>query len=272
MSTSDKLFTGSIPEFYDRAMVPLIFEPYARDLARRAARLAPLTVLEVAAGTGVVTRALAAALPAQARIVATDLNQPMLDHAQTRMAPDPRIRWRQADAQALPFEDARFDAVVCQFGAMFFPDRVGAYGQARRVMRPGGYFLFNVWSAIEENDFADAVTQALGRLFPGDPPRFLARTPHGYHDADAIRADLHEAGFSDVGIEPLEAVSVAPSAHAAAAAYCRGTPLRAEIEARGSLEQATQVAADAIAQRFGQGEVRGRIRALVVVARKGDPR
>lgn len=272
MSTSDKLFTGSIPEFYDRAMVPLIFEPYARDLAARVAKLAPLTVLEVAAGTGVVTRALAAALPAQARIVATDLNQPMLDHAQTRMAPDPRIRWRQADAQALPFEGARFDAVVCQFGAMFFPDRVGAYAQARRVLRPGGYFLFNVWSAIEENDFADAVTRALGPLFPSDPPRFLARTPHGYHDADAIRADLDAGGFREVGIEPVEAVSVAPSPHEAAAAYCQGTPLRAEIEARGSLEQATQIAADAIAKRFGQGEVRGRIRALVVVARKGDPR
>ncbi|MBZ9675658.1 class I SAM-dependent methyltransferase [Mesorhizobium sp. ES1-1] len=268
MSTSDKLFTGSIPEFYDRAMVPLIFEPYARDLAERVAKLAPSTLLEVAAGTGVVTRALAATLPASARIVATDLNQPMLDHAQTRMAHDARISWRQADAQALPFEDAGFDAVVCQFGAMFFPDRVGAYGEARRVMRPGGHFLFNVWSAIEENEFADVVTQALGRLFPGDPPLFLARTPHGYHDADTIRADLHAAGFHDVAIDTVEAVSSASSPYEAAAAYCQGTPLRAEIEARGgSLEAATQVAADAIAQRFGQGEVRGRISALVVAAR-----
>lgn len=164
MSTTDKLFSGSIPEIYDRAMVPLIFEPYARDLAERVSKLGPQSVLEVAAGTGVVTRALAAKLPAQARIVVTDLNQPMLDHARTRMVDDPRITWQQADAQALPFEDAQFDAVACQFGAMFFPDRVGAYGQVRRVMRLGGHFLFNVWGAIEENEFADEVTRALGHF------------------------------------------------------------------------------------------------------------
>ncbi|MER9437585.1 methyltransferase domain-containing protein [Mesorhizobium sp. M0011] len=267
MSTTDKLFTGSIPEVYDRAMVPLIFEPYAQDLAERVSKLGPQSVLEVAAGTGVVTRALAARLPAQTRIVATDLNQPMLDHARTRMADDPRIIWQQADAQALPFEDARFDAVVCQFGAMFFPDRVGAYGQARRVMRPGGHFLFNVWGAIEDNEFAEEVTRALGHFFPADPPRFMARTPHGYHDADAIRADLHAAGFRDITIEPLDAVSAASSPYEAAAAYCQGTPLRAEIEARGgSLEETTRYVANALGKRFGEGSVSGRIRALVVEA------
>ncbi|MER9305300.1 class I SAM-dependent methyltransferase [Mesorhizobium sp. M0293] len=267
MSTTDKLFTGSIPEIYDRAMVPLIFEPYAQDLAERVSKLGPQSVLEVAAGTGVVTRALAARLPAQTRIVATDLNQPMLDHARTRMTDDPRIIWQQADAQALPFEDARFDAVVCQFGAMFFPDRVAAYGQVRRVMRPGGHFLFNVWSAIEENEFAEEATRALGDFFPADPPRFMARTPHGYHNADVIRADLHAAGFRDVTIEPLGAVSAAPSPYEAAVAYCQGTPLRAEIEARGgSLEEVTRHVANAMGKRFGEGPVRGRIRALVVTA------
>ncbi|MER9950858.1 methyltransferase domain-containing protein [Mesorhizobium sp. M0047] len=267
MSTTDTLFAGSIPEVYDRAMVPLIFEPYARDLAERVAKLGPQSVLEVAAGTGVVTRALAAKLPAQTRIVATDLNQPMLDHARTRMADDPRITWQQADAQALPFENARFDAVVCQFGAMFFPDRVAAYEQARRVMRPGGHFVFNVWSAIEENEFAEEVTRALGTLFPADPPRFLARTPHGYHNADAIRADVHAAGFHDVSIEALGAVSAAPSPYEAAAAYCQGTLLRAEIGARGgSLEETTRHVANAMGKRFGEGPVSGRIRALVVTA------
>ncbi|MER9604694.1 methyltransferase domain-containing protein [Mesorhizobium sp. M0243] len=198
---------------------------------------------------------------------ATDLNQPMLDHARTRMSDDPRIIWQQADAQALPFEDARFDAVVCQFGAMFFPDRVGAYGQARRMMRPGGHFLFNVWGAIEDNEFAEEVTRALGHFFPADPPRFMARTPHGYHDADAIRADLHAAGFRDITIEPLDAVSAASSPYEAAAAYCQGTPLRAEIEARGvSLEEATRYVANALGKRFGEGSVSGRIRALVVEA------
>ncbi|AMY03865.1 methyltransferase domain-containing protein [Mesorhizobium ciceri] len=267
MSTTDKLFSGSIPEIYDRAMVPLIFEPYARDLAERVSKLGPQSVLEVAAGTGVVTRALAAKLPAQARIVVTDLNQPMLDHARTRMVDDPRITWQQADAQALPFEDAQFDAVVCQFGAMFFPDRVGAYGQVRRVVRLGGHFLFNVWGAIEENEFADEVTRALGHFFPADPPRFMARTPHGYHDADVIRADLHAAGFRNITIEPLDAVSAASSPYEAATAYCQGTPLRAEIEARGgSLEEVTRYVANALGKRFGEGPVSGRIRALVVDA------
>ncbi|RFB79360.1 class I SAM-dependent methyltransferase [Methylovirgula sp. 4M-Z18] len=267
MSSNDQSFTGSIPEIYDRLMVPLIFEPYAQDLAARTAALAPRSVLEVAAGTGVVTRALAAQLPAETRVVATDLNQPMLDHAAKRLAGDPRIVWQQADAGALPFEDARFDAVLCQFGAMFFPDRVAAYRQAKRVMKPGGRFLFNVWDRIEDNAFAQEVTKALAMLFPDDPPRFLARTPHGYHDPDAIRADLRAAGFHRVAITPLDAISAAPSPYAPAEAYCQGTPLRGEIEARGGLpEDATRHVAEAIAKRFGAGAVSGRIRALVVVA------
>jgi ubiquinone/menaquinone biosynthesis C-methylase UbiE len=268
MSTTDRSFTGSIPEFYDRLLVPLIFEPYARDLAVRTAALAPQSVLEIAAGTGAVTRALAAKLPMGAAVVATDLNQPMLDHARGRMADDSRFVWQQADAQALPFEAAQFDAVLCQFGAMFFPDRVGAYRNAKRVLRPGGCFLFNVWDKISENDFADEVTRALAHLFPGDPPRFLARTPHGYHDPEIIRADLQAAGFTDISITPMDAISAAPSPQVPAAAYCQGTPLRGEIETRGgSLEAATRHAADALAKRFGSGAVSGRIRALVTVAR-----
>lgn len=268
MSVTDKSFIGSIPELYDRLMVPLIFEPYARDLAARAVALAPRSVLEVAAGTGAVTRALAAGLPAEAKLVATDLNQPMLDQARKQMANARHVIFRQADAQALPFEDAQFDLVLCQFGAMFFPDRAKAYRETKRVLKPGGTYLFNVWDRIEDNAFADEVTRGLASLFPADPPRFLARTPHGYHDPNTIRADLSTAGFETVSIVPVEAVSAAPSPHEAALAYCEGTPLRTEIEARGgSLEEATRVAADALARRFGNGAVSGRIRALIVLAR-----
>lgn len=267
LSATDKLFNDSIPELYERLMVPLIFEPYARDLATRTAALAPSSVLEVAAGTGVVTRALIARLPLETSLVVTDLNQPMLDHARRRMVDTARIIWQQADAQALPFQDAQFDAVVCQFGAMFFPDRVVAYQDAKRVLRPGGRFLFNVWDRIEANEFAAKVTQALVTLFPNDPPRFLARTPHGYHDQDAIRSDLRKAGFGNVSITLLEDVSTAPSPYEVAAAYCQGTPLRAEIEARGGLlEEVTRHVADAIAEKFGSNAVSGRISALVVVA------
>jgi len=268
VATSDKVFAGSIPEFYERFLVPLIFEPYALDLARRLAKSKPGAVLETAAGTGVLTRALASALPAPARMTVTDLNQPMLDHAKTRQPADSRIAWRQADALALPFEDRSFDAVACQFGVMFFPDKVQGYREARRVLKPGGHFFFNVWDRIEENDFADVVTQALAAVFPQDPPRFMARTPHGYHDEKQIREELKAAGFTNVSIDAVDARSKAPSPRDPAVAYCQGTPLRNEIEARGApgLEEATNKAADAMARRFGTGAVDGRIRAFVIGA------
>jgi ubiquinone/menaquinone biosynthesis C-methylase UbiE len=268
MLEADKVFAGSIPENYDRHMVPLIFAPYAEDLARRAAALAPGTVLETAAGTGVVTRALAPQLSAGARYVVTDLNQPMLDYAAARQAADSRITWRQADAMALPFADAVFDLVCCQFGAMFFPDRPAAYREARRVLKPGGRLLITVWDRIEENVFADDVANALARMFPDDPPRFLARTPHGYHDTAQIRRDLDEAGFSNVAIETRAEQSRAASPRVPAVAYCHGTVLRSEIEARrpGSLAAATDYAASALAERHGTGAVAAKIQAHVVMA------
>jgi ubiquinone/menaquinone biosynthesis C-methylase UbiE len=268
MLETDKLFAGSIPENYDRYTVPLIFEPFARDFAQRAASLSPSAVLEIAAGTGVVTRALAPRLSSDARYVVTDLNQPMLDYAASRQASDHRITWRQADALSLPFENALFDLVCCQFGAMFFPDRPRAYREAKRVLKPGGHFLFNVWDRIEENVFADDVTNALARRFPNDPPRFLARTPHGYHDTALIRRDLEAAGFSRVLIETRAEQSQASSPRLPAVAYCQGTVLRNEIEARdaGDLEAATDYAASAIAGRHGIGEIAAKIQAHVILA------
>src|SRR3954447_737702 len=220
MAATDKLFAGSIPELYDRFLVPLIFQPYARDLAGRVAGVQPRDVLETAAGTGVLTRAMLATLPAHARITATDLNQPMLDHA----ARDPgagRVTWRQADALALPFEDQRFDVVACQFGAMFFPDKVEGYREARRVLKAGGSFMFNVWDRIEDNEFADVVIDTLATIYPQDPPRFLARTPHGYHDVAKLRDDLEAAGFASIAIVTRGEISKAASARDPAIAYCQ---------------------------------------------------
>jgi ubiquinone/menaquinone biosynthesis C-methylase UbiE len=268
MAATDKLFAGSIPEIYDRLLVPLIFESYARDLAARVAVVEPQDVLETAAGTGVLTRAIAARLPAQARIMATDLNQPMLDRASERQSHDGRIKWRQADALALPFEDQTFDVVACQFGAMFFPDKVQGYREARRVLKRGGHFFFNVWDRISENEFADVVTEALATLFPQDPPRFMARIPHGYHDVEMIRKELTAAGFMDISVETVDDTSSASSPRDPAIAYCQGTPLRNEIETRDAsrLEDATKEAAQALASRFGSGPIEGRIRAHVIGA------
>jgi ubiquinone/menaquinone biosynthesis C-methylase UbiE len=263
--STDTSFTGSIPEIYDRLFVPLIFEPYARDLAERVSKAKPRDVLETAAGTGALTRAIVSQLKGAARIVATDLNQAMLDRARARQG-DGAVEWRQADALALPFEDQSFDVVACQFGVMFFPDKVAGYAEARRVLRPGRAFLFNAWDRIETNDFTDVVTEALAVVFPDDPPRFMARTPHGYHDPDRIRAELVAAGFAEITIEPIEHRSRASSPREAAMAICGGSPLRTEIEARGRFENAVDHAAAALARRFGDGKIAGRIRALVVTA------
>ncbi len=266
MSDTDKVFAGSIPKLYETYLVPLIFEPYAVDLVHRLASRSPARVLEIAAGTGVVTRQLASVLLKGVSIVATDLNQPMLDEARAAGTTQP-VEWRQADAMRLPFEDGAFDAVVCQFGVMFFPDKAKAFSEARRVLRPGGVYIFNAWDRIEENEFADTVTAALEPLFPGDPPRFMARVPHGYHDPSVIERDLAAGGFTKPArIETVAARSRAASARVPAIAYCQGTPLRSEIEARGAarLDEATDAAEKALARRFGAGPVDGKIQARVI--------
>ena len=268
MSDSDKLFTGSIPEIYDTYLVPLIFESFAADLAQRVADGPSADVLETAAGSGVVTRALAALLAEDARYSVTDLNQPMLDRAKQQQKPDTRISWQQADALNLPFGDDGFDVVCCQFGAMFFPDRPAGYREARRVLKPGGRLIFNVWDRIEENEFADIVTKSASEVFPDAPPLFLARTPHGYHDTRQIAADVKAAGFGTVDIQTLTKRSHAATAANPAIAYCKGTPLRNEIVSRDpdALEEVTQRATRAIEDAFGTGPVSGKIQGIVITA------
>ncbi len=263
---TDKVFAGSIPTIYQEQLVPLIFEPYAAGLANRLASRPLTRVLEIAAGTGVATRQLALALPESVSIIATDLNQEMLDLAREAATARP-VQWRQADAQQLPFEDGAFDAVVCQFGIMFLPDKPAAFREARRVLGRGGTLIFSVWDRIEENEFAETVTTALEALFPEDPPRFLARTPHGYHDLATIARDLKAGGFgSPPRISTVAARSRAAHARVPAVAYCQGSPLRNEIEVRGKsrLGEATDAAAQALAQRFGPGPVDGKIQAHIV--------
>lgn len=264
MTHADHAFTGSIPEIYDRCLGPMLFEPFALDLARRFSGFEG-RLLELAAGTGRVTRALAQAAP-RAAIMATDLNEPMLARA-AELVRAPNIEWRQADAQALPFEDGGFDAVVCQFGVMFFPDKAAAYAEARRVLKRGGRYVFNVWDRLESNDLSQVTHEAVAALFPDDPPDFLRRAPFGYHDRGAIGDALADAGFDEVGVETVT-LDTASSAADAAAGLCLGSPLRSEIEARDPdrLDAAVEAVAHALTRRFGVGRIAGQGQALVVTA------
>jgi SAM-dependent methyltransferase len=270
MAKSDTQFAGSIPAIYDRLMVPITFGRFAIDMAERVAKLGPERVLEVAAGTGAVTREMAARLPAKTHITATDLNPSMLDAAKARQGVDARITWQQADALALPFAGKSFDAVVCQFGVMFFPDRVKGYREALRVLKPKGVFLFDAWDRISENHFAFAISETLKTIYPDDPPDFMARTPHGYHDPALIESDLREAGFTSIEIDLITHAAHAASAEDAATAWCQGTPLRNEIELRGEpkLERVTEVVAGALEKRFGTGPIQGKITAHIVTAKR----
>ena len=268
MATSDTTFAGSIPSIYDSCMVPLLFEPYAKIVAERAKSLRPSRILETAAGTGAVTAALQAALP-DAKIVATDLNQPMLDLAAARVRSD-KVSFLAADALQLPFDDSSFDLVVCQFGVMFFPDRVAANAEARRVLREGGRYLLVIWDSIDRNIATKVAGAAVARLFPEDDGAFYERIPFRYHNVAQIEHDLLAAGFNDIELETVELASRAPSAADAAKGLCQGSPMRTEIEKYGpdALDRATEAAARALYQFEGPDGFDAPMSAHVVTAIK----
>jgi SAM-dependent methyltransferase len=265
-TAGDDAFTQSIAAQYERYLVPLIFEPYAADMAARVTSRSPRRVLEIAAGTGAVTRAMSVTLARDVAIVSTDLSQAMIDHAQTLGTERP-VEWRQADVLALPFDDQEFDAVVCQFGVMFFPHKSTAFAEAHRVLRPGGAFIFNVWDRIEENEFADTVATAVAAMFPGDPPSFLSRTPYGYSDRSVIQRDLSAGGFlAHAQLTTIAKRSRADSGNIPAIAFCLGTPLKNEIDARDPTRVATavDVSTQALVARFGDVGLDSRMQACIV--------
>lgn len=243
--SSDTLFAGSVPRQYDRYLGPLLFRPYAEEVARRMQALAPSRILETAAGTGIVTEAIARAVP-DSRIVATDLNPDMLTIARERLALD-GIEVVEADAQNLPFEDGSFDAVVSQFGVMFYPDKARGAAEARRVLRDGGTYLAVIWDTLARNPVSSAISDALAAEFPDDPPRFLERAPFGYADREAIERDMRAGGFDDVSIEAVELTSHV-NAHEAAHGMCVGSPMTAELAERGdgAVERAAEAAEKAL--------------------------
>jgi ubiquinone/menaquinone biosynthesis C-methylase UbiE len=257
MPHSDAVFSSSVPEVYDRYLGPFLFVPYAEDIAARVAERRVSRVLETAAGTGIVTAALLRALGDDATIVATDLNQGMVAHGAAHVAA-PKLSWLHADAMALPFADESFDVVVCQFGVMFMPDQNAAFREARRVLAPGGRFIFNVWGDIDDNVLSRICSDTAEAAFPDDPPRFIRRIPFGHHDCPAIERRLRDAGFSEVSVATVDKRS-APSARSAATGLIQGTPLRNEIEARdpARLAEITEAAAHAIAAECGDGSLDG---------------
>jgi ubiquinone/menaquinone biosynthesis C-methylase UbiE len=229
--TLDSQFSGSIPALYDSCLVPVLFIPYAKDLVARVRELAPLNVLEVAAGTGAVSHLLAETLgreQVETRIVATDLNPAMIEIATTRGRRG-NLSFRVANALALPFESSRFDLVLTQFGAMFYPDKILAYREAKRVLTPGGTFLFNVWDRLEANPGSAVIHHAVREAVPEPKPDFMARTPFGYYDADTITKELRAAGFEEITVERVGLRSPPGSALRLAKGMCIGSPLANEL-------------------------------------------
>jgi ubiquinone/menaquinone biosynthesis C-methylase UbiE len=263
-------FAGSVPEMYDRHLGPVIFEPYAQDLARRVvAEVRSGPVLEVACGTGVLTQRLFELLPVDVELVATDLNEPMVEFARSKLGDD-RVRWQQADAMNLPFPAASFTAVVCQFGLMFVPDKEAAFREARRVLGEGGLLAFSVWDSIEKNPIARIAHSTISRLFPKDPPNFY-EVPFGFHDPKLLRQLLSTHGFFRPTIEHVTLEAVSPSAASFAEGLVRGNPVGAAIQDRGgSLDNVVQAIEMALQAECGDNPVRSPMRALVVMARAGS--
>ncbi|MFF5922807.1 class I SAM-dependent methyltransferase [Streptomyces flavochromogenes] len=256
---ADRRWSESMPAAYEQYLVPVVFQPFAGDLAARAAVLRPQRILELAAGTGVLTSALLVAAPS-AKVTATDLNEAMVAFGSAR---SPGAVWRQADAQRLPFPDGGFDLVACQFGVMFFPDRIGAFTEVRRVLAPGGRFLFNTWGSLGAHAFEVALQAGLERAFPVDPPQFFRTVPHGYADPAVVAADLAAAGFAVEEEQELTLQGWAASTADLATGYLTGTPVRAAVEERGDGPTVRAAVIEEMTARLGPGPVTAPMTAFV---------
>jgi ubiquinone/menaquinone biosynthesis C-methylase UbiE len=272
MSDQPLAFEGSVPENYDRYLGPMFFEPYAEDLLSRISVPANGSVLELACGTGIVTRRLRDGLPAEVKLVATDLSEPMMTFAQKKFDANELVDWQQADASSLPFPAGSFDAVVCQFGLMFVPDKLQAMGEAKRVLKPGTSFLFNVWAALDRNDFARITHETVGAFFKNDPPSFY-EVPFGYHDRAEIESSLREAGFESVRCTEVSPAGRSLPAATAAIGLVEGSPIAQAITERdpAALPHVREAVADALRKHFGEGSIRGNLCALVFEAAPPGP-
>jgi ubiquinone/menaquinone biosynthesis C-methylase UbiE len=269
MADRNAAFEGTIPQHYDRYLGPLLFHPYADDLAARLVPKPDVRVLEIACGTGLVTRRLLDRLGGSGSILATDLNEAMLAYARSQVVAAPGLQWRQADAVKLPLPDRSFDAVVCQFGLMFFPDKAAAVREAFRVLRPGGTYLFNVWGAAADNPVPRITHETVGTFFPADPPQFYT-VPFNCHEPGPIQAWLVAAGFADIAWTVLDKTGTSPSAADAAIGLIEGNPIAAAIVDRraDALPEVERAVAARIAAEVGDHPVRAPLRAVVFSARR----
>jgi ubiquinone/menaquinone biosynthesis C-methylase UbiE len=269
MAGSDTKFVGSIPEKYDTYLGPFLFEPYAADFVRRLTLPENVSVLELACGTGILTRRIADALPKSGRLMATDLNQPMLDHAQHKVGPDSRLEWRAADATKLPFPDESFDRVVCQFGVMFFPDKLVALREARRVLKRGGELSFNVWDSTRRNPYVEMADGTVAGFFPENPPTFF-QVPFGFHDQSTLRSIIQEAGFTNVRLVEVALDGNSPTAMDAAVGLVEGCPLIVAIQERGVSDPRPIVEAVAkkLASAYGDSPMRCQLTAVWIAGVK----
>jgi len=260
-------FVGSIPVNYDRYLGPVFFHGYADDLVARLPAVDRIRVLETACGTGIVTERLVARLRGRGTVVATDLNEAMLDYARARRPASASLEWRQADATSLPFSDESFDVVLCQFGLMFFADKALAMREAFRVLRPSGVFLFNVWDAMEHNPIGRITHETAAKFFPTDPPEFY-RIPFGFHDSASIVALLERAGFQPIQWHRVDTTGTSPSARDAAVGLIEGSPIYGAIVERcaAGLDAIKAAVAANIAAELGDHPVRCSLRALVFQA------
>jgi ubiquinone/menaquinone biosynthesis C-methylase UbiE len=262
------LFQGTIPKNYDRYLGPVIFEPFARDIARRLVDRKIRALLEVACGTGIATRYLRNTLPLSVEIIATDLNPDMFAFAGSKFRDGERVQWRQADASALPFPNDSFDAVVCQFGLMFVPDKPAAMRESYRVLRQGGVFLFNVWDSFEANPFARIAHTTIDSFFDRDPPKFY-QIPFSLHDSKLVRGFLEDAGFDEIESFSETKPCRSYSAKEFATGLVHGNPVGTEASERGvNPDQLIEAIAKQLAERFGAAPFESTMRAIVWEATK----
>jgi ubiquinone/menaquinone biosynthesis C-methylase UbiE len=262
-------FAGSVPANYDQYLGPVLFEPYAIDLVSRINKASYKNVLELACGTGRVTKHLVSSLPAQGSLIATDLNKDMLNVAKN-IIPGTHVKWMVVDAQELPFDENTFDHIICQFGVMFFPDKKKGFDEAYRVLQTNGRFLFNVWDSLEMNPRSAIIKQIMQEIMGDEAPDFLSKGPYSYYDKDIIEASLESAGFKNIKLEVVQKTAYYAFAEDLIKGFVDGSPLSAYlVQQSPSLQQKIKDRLkQVIVAEFGETRIISPMQAIVCSASK----